>query len=91
MRSLRYCNVVLTVIAVLLTLNLWTAWTTTPGGSLMSIAGDAHAQNGIPNAGAQRKAMIDELKKITTEINGLESTLKSSTLKVKVEGGTGGE
>lgn len=85
MRSLRYCNVVLTVIAVLLTLNLWTAWTTTPGGSLMSVADDAHAQ-GIPNAGAQRKAIVDELKKVNTELKSLGSTLKSGTVRVKVEG-----
>jgi len=85
MRSLRYCNVILTFIAVLLTLNLWTAWVTTPGGSMMSVTDDAHAQ-GIPNAGAQRKEMVDQLKSVNAEIKSLHATLKSGSVRVKVDG-----
>ena len=56
MRSIRYLNTVLTVIAMLLTLQLWTLWTSPPAQTL-SAAQMAHARGrpaGFPNAAAQR-------------------------------------
>lgn len=76
MRSLRYLNTVLTVIAILLTLNLYTLWTATPGGALLDHAQVAEAQ-GVSNAGAQRKEMVDLLKQINTHLSDVKSTLKS--------------
>lgn len=77
MRSLRYLNSILTVIAVLLTLNLYVAWNTTPAGVAVSFAEEAHAQEagGISNAGAQRKEMIDLLKQLNVNVVGVKKTL----------------
>lgn len=89
MRSLRYLNTVLTLIAILLTLNLYVGWTTTPGGELLSIASEAHAQEsgGIANAGAQRKEMIDLLKQMNASVNEMQKTLTNGSARVRVEGG----
>jgi hypothetical protein len=77
MRSLRYLNCVLTVLAVLLSLQLWTTWNT----SHASMVQEAHAQ-GIPNAGAQRKEMIDALNSIQRELQQTNDLLRSGQLRV---------
>jgi len=82
MPSLRYLNTILTVIALLLTLNLWTAWTSTPGGQALSVAQTAEA--GIANAGAQRLEMIGLLKKLNKHVADLDATLTSGKVRVKV-------
>lgn len=84
MRSLGYLNAILTVLAVLLTLNLWTAWTATPGGELLSAAQPAHAQ-GLANAAQQRKEMVDLLKQLNVEFAELKKTLAKGELRVRVE------
>lgn len=84
MRSLRYLNSVLTIIAVLLTLNLYTMWTASPGGELLSASQEAHAQ-GIPNAGAQRKQIIDELAALQVSVNDLKTTLTNGSVRVVVD------
>ena len=84
MQSLRYLNCVLTILAVLLTLSLWTAWTTTPAGEVLSIAEPAHAQ-GVANAGAQRKEMIDQLNQLNLKMTELKATLTDGSVRVRVD------
>jgi len=81
MGSMRYLNVVLTVIAVLLALNLATG-----GFSERSTpeASRAYAV-GIPNAGQQRSDMIDQLKKLNVTTSRIEALLSSGNLRVRVE------
>jgi len=83
MRSLRYLNTVLTIIAVLLTLNLYVGVT----GGNVSWQSEAHAA-GLPNAGAQRKAQTDLLKRLVSQLDELKSILTSGQARVKVEGST---
>ena len=82
MRSLRYLNVMLTAVAILLALQLWTAWTA--GGS-SAILGPAEAQAvGITNPGAQRNEIIDLLKKQNQLTGQVVDLLKSGNVKVRV-------
>jgi hypothetical protein len=78
MNASRYFQVVLTVIAVLLALNLWTAWTASPAGFAQS----AYAQ-GTVNAAQQRVEMIDQLKKLNATVDRLDRTLTSGNLTVQ--------
>ena len=84
MQSMRYLNGVLTILVVLLTLNLWTLWTTTPAGEVMSMAQPAEAQ-GIANAAAQRKEMIEQLTQINSKMTDLNAILTSQSVRVIVE------
>lgn len=86
MNGLRYLNGILTTLAILMALQLWTTWTATAPG----LATEAHAQ-GIPDSGAQRAQMINQLKlvsqKVDTSNKLLTSTqqfLKSGKLQVNV-------
>lgn len=81
MRSLRYLNSILTILALLLMLNLWTVWAGTPGGEALSIAQPTEAQ-GIPNAGAQRREMIDLLKKVNVNVERIQAKLDGGDLRV---------
>jgi hypothetical protein len=86
MRSIRYLNVILTVIAVLLTLQLWTSWT---GGPAPQFDNTAHAQaGGIPNAGAQRLEMINLLKKLNQNVESQTQLMRSGKVRVRVESGS---
>ena len=86
MKSLRYLNTILTVIAVLLTLNLWTLWTGENSRITADFATSAQAQNeGLQNAGAQRNQMIDLLRKQVAATENLTALLKSGNVKVKVD------
>lgn len=95
MKSLRYLNVILTVLAVLLTLQLWTVWNGhgTPIAAAPSIATPALAQSrgptpgasGIPDAGAQRREMVDLLKKLVVQTDEVKSVLTSGQVRVRVE------
>lgn len=93
----RYLNGVLTIIAVLLTLQLWTSWTGGPAagnsgefaGGMPDFASVAHAQEdakGIPNAGAQRREIVELLKKLTIQTEALTGLFRSGQARVKVEG-----
>ncbi|HEX7008914.1 MAG TPA: hypothetical protein VF184_02965 [Phycisphaeraceae bacterium] len=84
MRSVRYLNAILTVLAVLLALNLWVTWAATPGGQALSWAEPAQAA-GIPNAGEQRKQMIDLLKALNVKVNQLTELVESGKVRVQVE------
>jgi hypothetical protein len=87
MKSLRYLNTVLTLIAVLLTVNVWTLWTVTPGGDSLSVATQARAQ-GLTNPGQQREQMINELKKINANTGDLKAMLKGGSARVRLEAGS---
>ncbi len=86
MRTIGYLNTVLTVLAVLLTLNLWTAWATTPGGEALSLTSEAAAQpEGLPNAAAQRKAILDELKRLNVSVSAMQGTLTDGSMRARIE------
>ncbi|MBI1367444.1 MAG: hypothetical protein GC162_02195 [Planctomycetes bacterium] len=78
MKSLAYLNGVLTVLAVLLALQLWTSWTSSP-----DIASPAYAQ-GIPDEGAQRNQIIDQLKLLNQKTEEMKGLLLSGKISVKV-------
>jgi len=87
MRSLRYLNTVLTVIAVLLTVNVWTLWTVTPGGDSLSVATQARA-DGIVNSGQQRKQIIDAIKRVNADTSELKAMFKNGSARVRLEAGS---
>ncbi|MCC7146604.1 MAG: hypothetical protein IT443_09175 [Phycisphaeraceae bacterium] len=82
MRSLRYLNAVLTLIALLLTVHLWTLWTLSPVD--LSLAQTARAE-GIPDSGAQRNEMIAELKSLNQRMDSLIGLLRSGEVRVRLE------
>jgi len=86
MKSLRYLNTILTVIAVLLTLNLWTQWAGSPV-NLPTGGGTAHAatDEGLQNPANQRNEMITQLRKQVAATENLTALLKSGNVKVKVD------
>ena len=86
MKSLRYLNTMLTVIAVLLTVNVWTLWSMAPGDAL-SVATEARA-DGLTNAGAQRKQMVDAIKQVQKEVGEVKSMFKNGTARVRLEAGS---
>lgn len=81
MKALRYLNIVLTALTVLLALQLWTTWSVT---GIDPIATPAFAQ-GIPDEGAQRKQMIDELKLLNRKVEELKDLLSSGKVHVTVD------
>lgn len=84
MHSLKFLNSILTVLAVLLSLQLYTSWSAPTAPTL---ATPAHAQEGggIPNAGAQRREMIDLLKRLSQQVEELNGQFKSGKARVTVE------
>lgn len=86
MRSLRYLNTILTVLTVLLALQLWTTWTTP--NQPWDHATQAQAQDGLTNAGAQRKQMIDQTKVVAQKMDQLIALFKNGRARVQVEGMT---
>lgn len=75
MKSIRYLNIVLTVLAGLLTAQLYTTWTQSP--SLVSRADAA-----IPDAGAQRDQIISQLKLLNRKQDDLQQLFKTGQAKV---------
>lgn len=90
MNALRYLNTMLTVIALLLAAQLWTH--VTSEGVAVSVAHAAPVvkpgaadEGGIPNAGAQRKEMIDLLRANNQSLDDLKQLLTSGKVRVKLE------
>jgi len=79
MNALKYLNTMLTVLAGLLALQLWTTWNAGP----VDLASPAHAQ-GIPDEGAQRKQIIDELKLVNKKVEELKGLMVSGKVRVTV-------
>lgn len=88
MNSRRYLNTILTVVAVLLSLQLWTSWNTGSDPVATPVQAEEEA-GGLANAGAQRKQMIDLLKKVTAQNDQLMTLLRSGQVRVRVEAGAG--
>lgn len=82
MRSLKYLNVVLTVVAVLMTVQVWTSLGAAPAVDFASVA----RAEGIPDAGAQRQAIVDQLKLVNQKLEEMAGLLRSGEVRVKVEG-----
>lgn len=83
---MRYLNTILTILAVLMALQLWTTWSgIDQHGSPFVEA--AHAQDGIPNAASQRKQMVDLLREQNKKLDNLTKLLESGKVRVKVEAG----
>lgn len=93
MHSLKYLNGVLTVLAVVLTLNLWVTWTapgSAPGthsaSEQLSMTQAAYAQAAAPpNASQQRREMRDLLKLINTQLGDMKTLLTSGEVRVRAE------
>lgn len=85
MRSLKYTNGVLSVLAVLLALNLYVTWVDTPAGAMLTPGVEARAQSGMPNAAQQRREMIDEVKLTNKTLDELKTLLTSGEVRVKTE------
>ncbi len=83
MRCIRYLNTVLTVIAVLLTLQVWTQWTDKFDDATVSTA----EASGIPNAGAQRLLIVDELKLLNKQMSKLMELFQDGSARVRLEAG----
>ncbi len=84
MRSLTYLNVVLSLIAVLLTAVLWTMWS----NPAVDLTASARAQ-GLTDPGAQRAAQIDQLKSINQKVEELTRLFKSGQARVRLENAPG--
>lgn len=78
-KSIRYLNSMLTLIAALLALELWTQWTTSP------IELSTEVQAAI-NPAVQRQQTNDLLAQISTQNKLLVSLFQSGKAKVTVEG-----
>ena len=83
MPNLRYLKGILTIIAVLLTLNLWTMWTSSPATDM---ATPAQAQ-GLANAASQRQQMVNAMKENTKKMDQMIALLKSGQVRVRIEAG----
>lgn len=81
MRSLRYLNSVLTVLAVLLALQLWTSLNTS---SVPIATPQTASAQGIVNAGAQRKEMNELLTKLNAQVAATNELLRSGQMQVQV-------
>lgn len=82
MRSLRYLNSILTVLAVLLALQLWTTFTTS---SVTLTTPQAASAQGVVNPSEQRKDMIELLTKINQQMAATNDLLRSGQMKVQVD------
>ena len=90
MKSLRYLNLMLTLIAVLLAAHLYTLWTMTSGiaASAQAQVQSSNAPAGVPNAGAQRQEMISILRQLVNKTEEVNNTLRSGQMRVQVEKGS---
>lgn len=78
MGSVRYLNFILTIVAIMLGLQLATTWS-----DRAPEATAAYGQ-GIPDSGAQRQQIIDQLKLVNTRTSEIKSLLASGKLQVVV-------
>jgi len=82
MKTLRYLNSVLTVIAVLLTLNLYVQLTTPAGGNVASFA----TPRGVGSQAARQNEMTKAIKQLAKTAEMINVTLTTGDpLRVKVE------
>ena len=84
MNSLRYLNGVLTVIAILMALGLWTRWTDGTNAVSRPLIASAHAA-GIPDAGGQRQQMVNELKRMSQQVEKLADLFRTGQARVQLD------
>ena len=85
MKDTRYLNVILTLLTIVLALNLVVTW----GGS-PSLLPRAQAQ-GIPDEGAQRNQIIDQLRQLNKRADSIHELMASGRLYVHVANPRAGE
>ncbi len=78
MSSIKYLNTILTALAVLLALQLWTSW-----NSGAELASPAYGQ-GIPDGGAQRQQIVDQLKLLNKRTDEVKAILTSGKMRVLI-------
>ena len=84
MQSVKYLNTILTAIAILLALQLWTSWAGVSSDQPIELVAPAHAA-GIPNAGHQRQQMVDQLKEVSSKLDQLNDQFRSGQARVRIE------
>ncbi len=83
MRSLRYLNGILTVLAVLLAVNTWVLIAGTPAGAVLSPVSEARAQ-GVGGAAERQVEIVNQLKALNKSVTALEKTIQQGvTVNVK--------
>ncbi len=87
MKTVRYLNSVLTVLAVLLTLNLYMQLAGAPAGSLpgTSVAQANNEPRGVGSQAARQQAIVDELKALNATVRQLQASLADGSIRVKVD------
>jgi len=87
MKTLRYLNTVLTVIALLLTLNLYVQLTGTPAGGMVSPASEAHAAEtkGVGSSAARQQQMVKSLESLNSTLSSMNQTLTNGSVRVRVD------
>ena len=88
MQSLRYLNTLLLVIAVLLALQLWTAWAGGSSPAQTAIAASPTPTAGFAGAGQQRKQIVDELKRLNQEMERLTRLFEQGDARVRIDSGS---
>lgn len=83
MKRNTYLNGVLTAIAVLLGALVWIQVTASESGN-QALAQSRTERRGLPNAAAQRKAIVDAIKELQKEVESQNKVFESGTLKVHV-------
>ncbi len=81
MKRFSYRDSILSIIAILLAANIWVQVSDGPSVNREAIAQDPR---GIPNAGYQRKEMIDGLREIGRRVDGMARLIESGKMKVEV-------
>ena len=87
MRSLRYLNAILTVVAILLALHLWTLWAGEPVGLNGLMAAPAHAKDlpvGLNSASIERKQIAELLKQLNHRTDELITLFRSGRARINV-------
>jgi hypothetical protein len=86
MPGLRYLNVILTVLTLLLALQLWTSLTQkNEPWAVPARAAELPGPGGIPDAGAQRMQVIDLLKQLVQKAEDQKELWRSGQVHVKVD------
>lgn len=86
MKTLRYLNTVLTVIAILLTLNVYVQLTGTSAGAAVSTVQEVHAADKpTRGVGSSAQAQLDQLKEINANLSRLSGKLADGSMRVKVD------
>ncbi len=86
MTTLRYLNTVLTVIAVLLTLNVYVQLTGSPAGAAVATIQEAQAADKpARGVGNSPTAQLEELREINNNLNRLAGKLTDGSMRVKVD------